>query len=564
MSHLKVGTKITGGFVLVVLLFIAVNSLCYYQISQITKNYELLVNKDVAAVIQANKLVAAVNKEAVGVRGFLLSGDNSQLMVYEQAKKEAEIHIKTILPLLQDSQGQELFQRIIEDKKQYEETVQLVVNYKLQGDTRNILLTQQQATEELLQISRLSDGFIFFIEQNMKKASQQNLQAVQAIKIQLVFFNLLGLALALGIGIYISTNIARRLKIITKVAEKIANKDLTIYDLDIQAKDEIGSLGVSFNGMIHNLKDLIGYIKRGADTLSASAQEVSASVDQTTKAIENSTATMEEIAAGSEEQKNSTLKINQAVEEISTAIEEVAGQTSRLSASADKTSQSASSGEVSLQETIKQMDSINQVVDQSATLVDNLGERAKEIGQIIEVITGIAEQTNLLALNAAIEAARAGEQGRGFAVVADEVRQLAEQSGNAAQEISQLITMVQQETFLAVNSMEKGTKEVEKGMQVANEAGQAFQLILAEFQEVSDEVKEISVSTQQMKAASEQVLELVKDIILITQNITQRIQDTTSASEEQSAAMQEVSASVEELTHMAEELDKQVNSFKLN
>jgi len=564
MSHLKVGTKITGGFVLVVLLFIAVNSLCYYQISQITKNYELLVNKDVAAVIQANKLVAAVNKEAVGVRGFLLSGDSSQLMVYEQAKKEAEIHIKTILPLLQDSQGQELFQRILEDKKQYEETVQLVVNYKLQGDTQNILLTQQQATEELLQISRLSDGFIFFIEQNMKKASQQNLQAVQAIKIQLVFFNLLGLALALGIGIYISTNIARRLKIITKVAEKIANKDLTIYDLDIQAKDEIGSLGVSFNGMIHNLKDLIGYIKRGADTLSASAQEVSASVDQTTKAIENSTATMEEIAAGSEEQKNSTLKINQAVEEISTAIEEVAGQTSRLSASADKTSQSASSGEVSLQETIKQMDSINQVVDQSATLVDNLGERAKEIGQIIEVITSIAEQTNLLALNAAIEAARAGEQGRGFAVVADEVRKLAEQSGNAAQEISQLITMVQQETFLAVNSMEKGTKEVEKGMQVANEAGQAFQLILAEFQEVSDEVKEISVSTQQMKAASEQVLELVKAIILITQNITQRIQDTTSASEEQSAAMQEVSASVEELTHMAEELDKQVNSFKLN
>ncbi len=212
---------------------------------------------------------------------------------------------------------------------------------------------------------------------------------------------------------------------------------------------------------------------------------------------------------------------------------------------------------------MSQMASIEKTVSSSAQVVTKLGERSKEIGQIVDTISGIAGQTNLLALNAAIEAARAGEQGRGFAVVAEEVRKLAEQSQEAAKEIAILISEIQSETDKAVVAMSDGTREVKVGAEVVNSAGQSFKEIVLLVNEESAQIKEISAAIQQMAAGSQQIVASAHDIDRISKDAAAQTQTVSAATEEQSASMEEIAASSQALAKMAEELQTAVRKFTI-
>ena len=183
------------------------------------------------------------------------------------------------------------------------------------------------------------------------------------------------------------------------------------------------------------------------------------------------------------------------------------------------------------------MGQIEQTVTRSSSVVAKLGERSKEIGQIVDTISGIAGQTNLLALNAAIEAARAGEQGRGFAVVAEEVRKLAEQSQGAAKQIAGLIGEIRNDTDSAVVAMNEGTKEVRIGTEVVNNAGQSFRDIYTSVSDVTGQVREISAAIEQMAAGSQQIVSSVKEIDVISKDTSAQAQTVSAATEEQSASM---------------------------
>ncbi|MDF2875783.1 MAG: methyl-accepting chemotaxis protein [Sporomusa sp.] len=230
---------------------------------------------------------------------------------------------------------------------------------------------------------------------------------------------------------------------------------------------------------------------------------------------------------------------------------------------ADKAAAAASGGEKSVATAVTQMDSIEKTVNESARVVTKLGERSKEIGQIVDTISGIAGQTNLLALNAAIEAARAGEQGRGFAVVAEEVRKLAEQSQTAAKQIADLIAEIQGDTDKAVFAMSEGTREVRSGSQIVNTTGESFNEIMALITAVSSEVREISGSIQQMAAGSTQIVSSAKDIEGICKNTAGQTQTVSAATQEQSASMQEIAASSQSLAKLAEGLQGAISRFKL-
>jgi methyl-accepting chemotaxis protein len=195
--------------------------------------------------------------------------------------------------------------------------------------------------------------------------------------------------------------------------------------------------------------------------------------------------------------------------------------------------------------------------------VTTLGERSKEIGQIVDTISGIAGQTNLLALNAAIEAARAGEQGRGFAVVAEEVRKLAEQSQDAAKQIAVLISEIQSDTDRAVVAMEDGTREVMLGAEVVNDSGKAFQEIADMVTNVSSQIREISVSIEQMAVGSQQIVESVKEMDELSKKSSGEAQTVSAATEEQSASMEEIASSSQALAHLAMNLREAVSKFQI-
>ncbi len=315
-------------------------------------------------------------------------------------------------------------------------------------------------------------------------------------------------------------------------AQRIAQNDLTVT---VQPKSEQDLLGNSFRQMINNLTGVIRQLADNARELVSAATEISSSSEQ--------------MSRGANEQSAQIEQISTAVEEMSSTILESSRNSNQASEAASTASNTATSGGDTVNETIMGMQKIADVVRESSESIAKLANSADQIGEITEVIDDIADQTNLLALNAAIEAARAGEQGRGFAVVADEVRKLAERSGKATGEITEMIKSIQLETTDAVKSMEAGIQQVDLGRQLADKAGVSLGEIVSVSQRVMDMINQIAAAAEQQSAAAEQISKNIGQIATVTK-------ETASGAEQSATA-------AEELNRQAEGLQRMVAQFRI-
>lgn len=300
--------------------------------------------------------------------------------------------------------------------------------------------------------------------------------------------------------------------------EKFAAGDLSVQ-LNIENKnDVIGRLFNGFNKVVGNIRNIIIKITEAVQATASAANQISSST--------------EEMAAGAQEQSSQTTEIAGAVEEMTKTIYETTKNTGQASEASKNAGKSASEGGKVVEETISGMNKIAEVVKQSAETVQALGKSSDQIGEIVQVIDDIADQTNLLALNAAIEAARAGEQGRGFAVVADEVRKLAERTTKATKEIATMIKQIQKDTSGAVESMQQGTKEVEAGKLLAEKAGKSLEEIIHGAQQVVDIVTQVAAASEEQSSAAEQISKNIESISSVTQQSASGIQQIAHASED--------------------------------
>ena len=332
---------------------------------------------------------------------------------------------------------------------------------------------------------------------------------------------------------------------------------------EVLAKDEIGQLADALGKMKNNVRILMKQVTESEEQVAASAEELTSNINQTTRATNQVVSVITKVEHGAERQLKAVCDAASVVGQMSAGVQQIAASANAV---ADKSAQSAKisqDGSKAVEDAIRQMGHIEETVTRSAHVVTKLGDRSKEISQIVDTISGIAGQTNLLALNAAIEAARAGEQGRGFAVVADEVRKLAEQSQEAAKKIASLINQIQQDTDNAVVAMSQGTKEVHIGTEVVNLAGQTFQESFRSFNEVTIQIQEISTAIQQMSEESQQIVVLVRDIDIISKETLGQAQTISAATVEQSATMEEIAASNQELSKMAKKLAQAIGEFKV-
>lgn len=367
-------------------------------------------------------------------------------------------------------------------------------------------------------------------------------------------------------GVFIAwyaRRLARPIQRLEEAAKRITDGDITQNKLGIVSNDEIGRLGQSFEQMTENLRRLIRKISEAAEQVAASSEELTASAEQSAQAANQVAQIITEVASGAEKQMKTVDDTAAVVGQMSAGIQQIAANADAVAGTSVKSASVAQDGSQAVDKAVIQMGNIEKTVTRSAQVVTKLGERSKEIGQIVDTISGIAGQTNLLALNAAIEAARAGEQGRGFAVVAEEVRKLAEQSQDAAKQIAGLITEIQSDTDSAVIAMDEGTKEVRIGAEVVNGAGRAFQEIYKSVNEVSSQMREITAAIQQMAGGSQQVVFSVREIDVISKQTSSKAQNVSAATQEQSATMEEIAASSQALAKMASELIQAVSTFKI-
>jgi methyl-accepting chemotaxis protein len=349
---------------------------------------------------------------------------------------------------------------------------------------------------------------------------------------------ILGVA-ALIIGTIISLITARLITVPLKksvgMADKISRGDLSCDDLDIHSKDEIGVLSDSLNKMKKSLRHVIGEISDTASHLASSSVELSATVTEITKRVDEQAGKANQVATASTEMSQTVL--------------DIAKNSSDIASSSQGTLKTAEEGAAVVGKTVEEVQEIAETVEDLAKMMTSLGDRSKQIGDIVGVIQDIADQTNLLALNAAIEAARAGEQGRGFAVVADEVRKLAEKTAKSTSEIRDMIKAIQEETERAVLSMGEGTKKVESGVRLATEAGVALNNIVSSVNGLQGMVQQIASATEEMSTVSE---EISSDIEVIA-----------TVSRETSAGSTQIAQEADNLSRMSAELKTDVSHFKI-
>lgn len=470
---------------------------------------------------------------------------------------------KTYEPLIDTEAERDLFASFIKNEQ---EVAAMFPSLLKAGKADDFTTANKIAGDMKVPFNNALDNLEKEVEINANDAgtaAQTSVQLNQSGKRLVDIVSVLALVLGAGIAFYLTRIISKPMVAMAKAANRIASGDLTADEIQVKNRDEIGDLAGSFNEMAGNLRSLIREVGVSAEHVAASSEELTASSEQIRCATEQIALTMEKVAVGSDKQTRNIDESAKTINELSVGVQHIATNAETVTSAAIQASEIASEGNQTIQTTVDQMNSINRTVGGLAQAVKGLGERSQEIGEIVEVITGIAEQTNLLALNASIEAARVGEHGSGFAVVAGEVRKLAEQSKQSAEQIVQLITAIQDETFQAIRLMEAGTQEVAEGINAVNKAGQSFERIQRSVNEVASQIQEVSAASQQMSASTEQVVHSINVISDIAETTSSGTQHVSTAVEEQLASMEEITASAATLSQMSERLHSLIGRFKV-
>ena len=350
---------------------------------------------------------------------------------------------------------------------------------------------------------------------------------------------------------------------VVKAMDKISNGDLRIDDIKIETQDEIGTLAEEINAMKNKLKGILTKIAASSHSVAGSAEELTASTQQGADAIHSMANSAIEMNEDSAAQLGTIDNLREKLQNMRKRMDDLAKMTEAMDMVAMSSAKSTVLGQEKMATANKVMEHISKQVYNSVEVVGNLGKRSDAIGEIVKTISSIADQTNLLALNAAIEAARAGEHGRGFAVVADEVRKLAEQSGTAAGNIAQLIYTIQRETAEAVKTITSGTEGVKDGVEALATATEAFKKIGVQVEKLTINVANSTTGIEDVNAANNEIAKAFDH----TQKVAEKSNDTattiSAVAEEQTAMINEIADSSKSLAKLADEMQNAVSTFKL-
>jgi methyl-accepting chemotaxis protein len=538
-NNLKISGKIISVVLVIMALMLLLGSIAIYELSKVNGSTEEIATNWLPSVQAVDNIDSTISDFRRQELQFMLSTKQEEWDLYTKQMSEVEAKLKQL-----DSSYVKLISSP-EEKKIYEEYLAAWGSYQ-ESVKKEMALAVQNKHEEAMVICRV-DSKKFFLQadealgrdaQLNKKGSDAAYAAAKAVygqsRIMICAVIVAALVAGLLLALLVAGFISRALKKGVAVAEKLAQGDLSV-NIEVESKDETGQLMAAMQVMTENLRKVIGQVAGTATQVAAAASQLHSTADR--------------IATGAEEVAAQSGTVATAGEEMSATSGDIAQSCQMAASGALRASQSASNGAGVVESTVLVMGQIAEKVQETAKTVESLGARSDQIGDIIGTIEDIADQTNLLALNAAIEAARAGEQGRGFAVVADEVRALAERTTRATREISEMIKAIQSETKGAVAAMEQGVRQVESGTKEAAKSGVALREILEQVNDVAMQVNQIATAAEEQTATTSEISNNMQQITEVVQLTSQGAQESATAAAQ--------------LSGYAEELQRLVRHFRI-
>ena len=539
LINLSIRTRLLAGFGIVMFLSALLAVIALFSIRTINGDIDRIVNDRWPKTVQANNIIDNINVIARALRNAIILEDD-QLVQQELDRIPEAIRIVTdnidkLEKTVSSDKGKQLLNDLKEKKVVYRDDLTKAMQLIKEGK-------KKEAGLYLVHTLRKTQSAYFATTAELIKYQSQLMdesgkdaasKAKQAQKLIIVLI-LLAMVFAVGVSLFVVRSISGALSEGVDVANRLATGDLTA-SVTIRSTDEIGTLMTAMDNMVKSLRLLIGKIKYAADNMASGSEQLSASA--------------EEISRGMNEQTSRSTQIATAAEQMSQTVVDVAKNTSNIAQISTQAFDHAKDGEGVVKRSVDEVQAIASTVAESSQVMKRLGESSGQIGDIVGVINDIADQTNLLALNAAIEAARAGEQGRGFAVVADEVRKLAERTTQATSQINSMISSIQSEVAHAGVAMNNATLRVESGVEFSRKTGDSLRNIVSSVNTLQSMVQQIASATEEMSSVSE--------------TISSDIHGIAAGSKEISAGSGQIAQASSDLARLATELQSVVRQFKV-
>ena len=541
-ANLSISQKLYAGFGVVLLIILILVLSTWRGFAEVDSSVKRNIHTYDVLNASASLLTSLINIET-GMRGFAITGGEQFLAPLNEGERSFQQHLAQLRRLTADNpkQQQRLSQlQALHDQWAREDihgNVELRRQVVAGAQSMEAVIAQISAGRDKAKMDAMRQLLADLQAEENGLLAQRNL-AMQAAKSSslaiLLSGGLIAAVLAISVAFALSRSIAGRLQPVVDVARSIAEGRLDTR-IERAGRDEIGVLLDAFATMQERLREMIGQIRSGAEQLVGAAQNISSAASQ--------------LSVSTQEQSHAASSMAATVEELTVSINHVADNANEAHSLSSESGRQSSEGGTVIQHTLSSMQRIADTVQGAAAQIGELGQHSDQISSIVNVIKEIADQTNLLALNAAIEAARAGEQGRGFAVVADEVRLLAQRTANSTQEIAEMIKKIQNGTRNAVGNMEVGVQQVSSGVEQASQAGNAIVSIREASGRVVGVVDQISLALREQTVASQDVARNVERIAQMSQQNSEAVADT--------------SRTAQALQQLALSLGKQVASFRL-